>query len=80
MSRALILTEKQARTLIRAAGKEKATLTVNIGGAVVHVIPHNSPQASGPIDQMKTPDDFQTLSEWKAWRDRNLDREAPRDS
>lgn len=80
MTRALALTEKQTRTLIRAAEKERATLAVNIGGAVIHVIPHNSPQPSGPIDQMKTLDDFQSLSEWKAWRDRNLAREAQRDS
>lgn len=55
MTRALALTEKQVRTLIRAAGKEKATLTVNIGGAVVHVIPAdlvNRPQEERPIDEI----------------------------
>ncbi len=76
MTRALALTEKQARTLIRAAEKEKAVIEVKVGDTVIRLIPAVHAQIDRPIDEVKTADDFQTLSEWKAWRDRNRAREA----
>lgn len=78
MTRALALTEKQARTLIRAAEKEKAVVEVKVGNTIIRLIPAVHAQAERGIDEVKTADDFQTLSEWKAWRDRNRDSEAER--
>lgn len=52
MTRPLILTEKQARTLIRAADKERAVVEVKVGDVVFRLIPADLadlPQDERPI-------------------------------
>lgn len=51
MTRPLILTEKQARTLIRAADKERAVVEVKVGDVVFRLIPADLAQLDRPIDE-----------------------------
>lgn len=51
MTRALALTEKQARTLIRAAGKERAVIEVKVGDTVFRLIPADLAQELKPVDE-----------------------------
>lgn len=50
MTRPLAITEKQARTLIRAAEKEKAVIEVKVGDAVFRLIPADLAQANAKVD------------------------------
>lgn len=50
MTRALALTEKQARTLIRAAEKEKAVIEVKVGDTVIRLIPAVHAQEQRKVD------------------------------
>jgi hypothetical protein len=56
MSRALILTEKQARTLIRAADKERAVVEVKVGDVVFRLIPADLAHLDRPIDEERVID------------------------
>lgn len=56
MTRALALTEKQARTLIRAAEKEKAVVEVKIGDTTIRLIPAVHAQAERRIDEERVID------------------------
>lgn len=53
MSRALALTERQARTLLRAADKERGIVEVKIGDTIVRLIPANQAQESEKIDRKR---------------------------
>lgn len=50
MTRPLAITEKQARTLIRAAEKEKAVIEVKVGDTVIRLIPAVHTQANAKVD------------------------------
>lgn len=56
MTRQLILTEKQARTLIRAADKERAVVEVKVGDVVFRLIPADLAQLDRPIDEERVID------------------------
>lgn len=56
MTRALALTEKQARTLIRAAGKERAVIEVKVGDTVFRLIPGDLAQLDRRIDEERVID------------------------
>jgi hypothetical protein len=51
MSKALALTERQARTLLRAADKERAVIEVKMGDTVVRLIPETLAQNDKVVDQ-----------------------------
>ncbi|MCO5159680.1 MAG: hypothetical protein M9939_00970 [Mesorhizobium sp.] len=51
MTRALAITEKQARTLIRAAEKERAVIEVKVGDTVIRLIPAVHAQANAKVDE-----------------------------
>lgn len=53
MTRALALTEKQARTLIRAADKERAVVEVKVGDVVFRLIPEVHAQNIVRVDEPK---------------------------
>lgn len=83
MTRALDLTQRQVRAICEGAKKAGYAPIMQVGNILVRLVPEEHavlPQEGRPIDELKTADDFQSLSEWKAWRDRNLAREAQRDS
>lgn len=75
MTRALPLTERQARTLLRAADKERGIVEVKIGDTVVRLIPESRAQQDRTIDETPTPETFESLDDYLAWRDRNRARE-----
>lgn len=50
MSRALPLTERQARTLLRAAEKEHGVVEVKIGETVIRLVPASLAQDIKPVD------------------------------
>ena len=79
MTRALDLTQRQVRAICEGARKAGHTPIVQVGNILVRLVPDEHavlPQGEGMIDEPKSTDDFQSLSEWKAWRDRNLARET----
>lgn len=53
MSRALALTERQARTLLRAADKERGIVEVRIGKALVRLIPESMMPEDHRIDEQE---------------------------
>lgn len=71
MTRALALSQRQARTLLRAAEAERGIIEVKIGDTVIRLIPESLAQAKAPIDADVSPEAFDTLDEYLAWRDRS---------
>lgn len=51
MSKPLAITERQARTLLRAADKERGIVEVKIGDTVVRLIPEILAQPDRRIDE-----------------------------
>lgn len=51
MTRALALTEKQTRTLIRAAKREHVAIEVKIGEVVVRLFPNDNAQAWNQVEE-----------------------------
>lgn len=49
MTRALPITERQARSLLRAAKKENSIIEVKVGDTFVRLIPANLAQPEKPI-------------------------------
>lgn len=50
MSRQLALSQRQARTLLRAAEAERGIVEVKIGETVIRLIPESLAQPPRPID------------------------------
>lgn len=75
MTRALPLTERQARTLLRAADKERGIVEVKVGDTFVRLIPESLAQEKPPVDDGRDPETFKTLDEYRSWRDRKRARE-----
>ncbi len=50
MTRALAITEREARTLLRAAEKERAVVEVKVGDKVFRLIPECLANKDGKID------------------------------
>lgn len=50
VTRALPITEHQARTLLRAAGKEGGIVEVKIGETVIRLVPASLAQEAKPIE------------------------------
>lgn len=50
MTRALALSQRQARTLLRAAEAERGIIEVKIGDTVIRLIPESLAQPAKPID------------------------------
>jgi hypothetical protein len=71
MTRALALSQRQAQTLLRAAEAERGIIEVKIGDKVFRLIPATLAQAPKPIDDEVSPEAFDTLEEYLAWRDRS---------
>jgi hypothetical protein len=71
MTRALALSQRQARTLLRAAEAERGIVEVKIGDTVFRLIPAVLAQAPKPIDADVSPEAFDTLDKYLAWRDRS---------
>jgi hypothetical protein len=71
MSRALALSQRQARTLLRAAEAERGIVEVKIGDTVIRLIPECLAQAPRLIDDEVSPEAFDTLDQYLAWRDRS---------
>ncbi|ETA72297.1 MULTISPECIES: hypothetical protein [Mesorhizobium] len=71
MTRALALSQRQAQTLLRAAEAERGIVEVKIGSAVFRLIPASIAQAPKAVDDDVSPEAFDTLDEYLAWRDRS---------
>ncbi len=71
MTRALALSQREARSLLRAAEAERGIIEVKIGDKVFRLIPECIAQAPKPIDDDVSPEAFDTLEEYLAWRDRS---------
>lgn len=76
MSRALAISQRQVQSLIRAADAEKAIVEVKVGNAVYRLIPKSlAGEVSPALDESPSPSAFKNLDEYRAWRERNRDRE-----
>lgn len=53
MSRQLALSQRQARTLLRAAEAERGIVEVKIGETVFRLIPESLAQQAKPVDEEK---------------------------
>lgn len=53
MSKALALSQRQARTLLRAAEAERGIVEVKIGDTVFRLIPESLAQPAKPVDEEK---------------------------
>ena len=73
MSRALPITQRQAQTLLRAAEAEKGIVEVKIDGVFLRLIPACHAQEKAKLDDPTQPEDFQTLDQYRAWRERHGD-------
>jgi hypothetical protein len=51
VSKPLAITERQARTLLRAADKERGIVEVKIGDTVVRLIPESQAQETYKVDR-----------------------------
>lgn len=71
MSRALALPARQVTALCRGAAKAGYIPEVKIGDVVVRLIPAANAQGGGPIDETISPEAFETLDEYLAWRNRS---------
>lgn len=71
MSRALALSQRQARTLLRAAEAERGIIEVKIGDKVFRLIPAVIAQAEKRVDDDVSPEAFDTFEEYRVWRDRS---------
>lgn len=71
MTRALALPARQVTAICKGAAKAGYIAEVNIGGVVVRLIPAANTQEDGPIDEMISPEAFETLDEYLAWRNRS---------
>lgn len=79
MTRALDLTQRQVRALCEGAKKAGYAPIVQIGNTLVRLVPeeHAIPeQPDSRIDRLTEPENFDTLEEYLAWRDREDAREA----
>jgi hypothetical protein len=71
MSRALALTERQITVLCRGAAKAGHIAEVKIGEVVIRLVPAANSQENRPIDGDVSPEAFDTLEQYLAWRDRS---------
>lgn len=71
MSRALALPARQVTALCKGAAKAGYIPEVKIGDVVVRLIPAANAQERGPIDETISPEAFETLDEYLAWRNRS---------
>ncbi|WP_292246073.1 hypothetical protein [Mesorhizobium sp.] len=53
MTRALAISQRQARTLLRAAEAERGIVEVKVGETVFRLIPESLAQPAKPIDEEK---------------------------
>lgn len=51
MSRPLALSQRQARTLLRAAEAERGIVEVKVGETIIRLIPESLAQPKKPIDE-----------------------------
>lgn len=71
MSRSLIISQRQAQTLIRAADAEKAIVEVKLGDLVYRLIPKSrADQETVSVDGTVSADSFDSLDDYYRWRDR----------
>lgn len=71
MTKALAIAENQVRAIIRAAQKEGARVEVKIGEMTVVAFPGNHDPRKASVDHVANPEDFQSIDEYMAWRDRS---------
>jgi hypothetical protein len=71
MTRSLVISQRQAQILLRAAAAERGIVEVQFGTAVVRLIPPSLVTPEAPSGDSLNPDAFETLAEYKAWRNRH---------
>lgn len=69
MTRALALKQKQVTAICKGAAKAGYVAEVRIGDVVVRLMPGTAAKTP-PIDNDASPEAFDTLEEYLAWRDR----------
>lgn len=70
MTKALSVSQRQAQALLRAADAEHAIIEVKLGDAVLRLIPASLAQDRKTVDQPVNPENFESLDDYLAWRDR----------
>ncbi len=70
MTQALPVTQRQAQALLRAAEAEHGIIEVKVGDTVFRLIPASLAQDRKGVDQPMNPENFESLDDYLAWRDR----------
>ena len=74
MAGSLAITQRQARSLMRAAEAERGIIEMVLEGVTIRLIPKcHSESLSKPLDVIRSDEPFNSLDEYKAWRDRSRD-------
>lgn len=74
MTRALALSQRQVRAICEGAKKAGYAPVIQVGNILVRLIPEIhaiAAQTEKPVDDDVSPEAFDTLDEYLAWRDRS---------
>lgn len=79
MTVSALVKESDLHRMAKIAKRDGVRVEIEINGTIIRVSPDiQDIHRSSAIDQK--PEDFASLAEWQAWRDRKRAREAQRDS
>lgn len=70
MTKTLAISKRQTQVLLRAAEAENAVVELQIGGALIRLIPSCRVQEFVPIDEKPEPAAFTSMDDYTSWRDR----------
>ena len=71
-SRQLAISQRQARTLLRAAEQEKGIVEVETGDLVYRLIPKSLADGRAQGNRIHTSQKFASLDEYRAWKERTV--------
>ncbi len=79
MTRAALVKSADLKRMCEVAKQTGMRIEIEIGGAIVRVSP-DIPDIHKPETVDLKPEDFTSLAEWQAWRERKRARETQRHS
>jgi hypothetical protein len=77
MTTTALVRRSDLKRMAEVAKAEGVRVTIEIAGTIITVSP-DIPVIHRPEQVDLQPEDFTSLAEWQAWRDRNRDREIQR--
>lgn len=77
MTASALLRRSDLKRMAEIAKAEGVRVSIEIDGRIISISP-DIPAIHRPEQVDLQPEDFTSLAEWQAWRDRNRDREIQR--